>query len=344
VLLANALFWLEVFHIDGLRVDAVASMLYLDYSREAGEWIPNVHGGRENLEAEAFLKSLNVAAHAAQPGVLMVAEESTTWPGVSRPVHEGGLGFGFKWNMGWMNDTLAYISRDPVHRRHHHRELTFGLLYAFSENFVLPLSHDEVVHGKGSILGRMPGDDWRRFANARAYYGFMWGYPGKKLLFMGQEFGQWSEWDFRRELDWRLLAYIPHQGLRQAIQDLNHLYRQTPALHARDCEPDGFRWLVVDDANQSVAAWLRCGGPGDAPVAVVCNFTPRPRYGYRLGLPTSGRWREVFNSDAETYGGSGLGNLGAVDATEAPSHGLPASAEIVLPPLATIYLQHAPEA
>ena len=352
VLLANALYWLEVFHIDGLRVDAVASMLYLDYSRQPGDWLPNARGGRENLEAEAFLKALNVATHAAEPKVLMVAEESTTWPGVTRPVDQGGLGFGFKWNMGWMNDTLEYMARDPVHRRHHHRQLTFGLLYAFSENFVLPLSHDEVVHGKGTILGRMPGDamsgdamsgdDWQRFANARAYFAFMWGYPGKKLLFMGQEFGQWAEWNFRGELDWALLDHVRHQGLRRAVGDLNRLYRTLPSLHARDCEPEGFCWLVVDDADQSVAAWLRQGGPGDLPVAVVCNFTPLPRRAYRIGLPLAGRWKEVFNSDAAIYGGSGLGNLGEVEAVAAPSHGMPASAEILLPPLAAIYFQYQP--
>ena len=340
ILLTNALYWLEVFHIDGLRVDAVASMLYLDYSRKAGEWIPNVRGGRENLEAEAFLKDLNVLTHASHPGVLMIAEESTTWPGVSRAVDQGGLGFGFKWNMGWMNDTLDYMGREPVHRSHHHRDLTFGLIYAFTENFVLPLSHDEVVHGKGSILSRMPGDDWRKFANARAYYGFMWGYPGKKLLFMGQEFGQRAEWDFNRGLDWNLLDYPPHAGLKRAVADLNRLYRGIPALHRKDSEADGFQWLVVDDAAQSAFAWLRRGDPGDAPVAVVCNFTPVPRRGYRFGLPHSGRWGEIFNSDAEIYGGSGFGNLGEVWADGHPSHDMPASAEITLPPLSAIYLKY----
>jgi 1,4-alpha-glucan branching enzyme len=315
-------------------------MLYLDYSRKAGEWIPNVRGGRENLEAEAFLKDLNVLTHASHPGVLMIAEESTTWPGVSRAVDQGGLGFGFKWNMGWMNDTLDYMGREPVHRSHHHRDLTFGLIYAFTENFVLPLSHDEVVHGKGSILSRMPGDDWRKFANARAYYGFMWGYPGKKLLFMGQEFGQRAEWDFNRGLDWNLLDYPPHAGLKRAVADLNRLYRGIPALHRKDSEADGFQWLVVDDAAQSAFAWLRRGDPGDAPVAVVCNFTPVPRRGYRFGLPHSGRWREIFNSDAEIYGGSGFGNLGEVWADGHPSHDMPASAEITLPPLSAIYLKY----
>ncbi len=344
VLLANALYWLEVFHIDGLRVDAVASMLYLDYSRKPGEWLPNWDGGRENREAEAFLRQLNTLVYGADPGVMTMAEESTSWPGVSLPVHLGGLGFGFKWNMGWMHDTLEYVSREPVHRRHHHDEMTFGLLYVFSENFVLPLSHDEVVHGKGSILDRMPGDIWQRFAGLRAYYGFMWGYPGKKLLFMGQEFAQWSEWNFRHALDWPLLDYPNHQGVLAVVRDLNRLYRDTPALHERDCEPEGFRWIVGDDRDQSVLAWLRFGGPDDAPVMVVCNFTPVPRYGYRVGLPQAGVWLEVFNSDAAVYSGSGLGNAGAVAAGPWPSHGLPASAEILIPPLATVIFRYAPHA
>ena len=341
-LLANAAYWLEVFHIDALRVDAVASMLYLDYARKDRDWLPNAEGGRENREAEAFLKQLNVLVYGAGSGATTMAEESTSWPGVTLPVHVGGLGFGFKWNMGWMNDTLDYMAKDPIYRRHHHERLTFGLLYAFSENFVLPLSHDEVVHGKGTILSRMPGDDWRQFAGVRAYYGFMWGYPGKKLLFMGQEFGQRREWNFRGELDWGLLNHAPHQGLKAVVRDLNALYRATPALYARDCEGEGFRWIVVDDRNQSVAAWLRFGAPGDAPVAVVCNFTPEPRAGYRIGLPNAGRWREIFNSDAREYGGSGMGNLGAVEAGSAPSHGLAASAEITLPPLSAVYFQFQP--
>jgi 1,4-alpha-glucan branching enzyme len=339
MLLANALYWLEVFHIDGLRVDAVASMLYLDYSREPGEWLPNAEGGRENREAEAFLKQLNVLAYGAHPGAITFAEESTSWPGVTSPVHAGGLGFGFKWNMGWMNDTLDYMSEDPIWRRHHHDKLTFGLLYAFSENFVLPLSHDEVVHGKGTIVSRMPGDAWRQFAGARAYYGFMWGYPGKKLLFMGQEFGQRPEWNFAGELDWGVLGHPMHAGLQAAVRDLNRIYRTTPALYARDCEGDGFHWIVVDDKDQSAAAWLRLGGPADAPVAVVCNFTPEPRFGYRLGLPHAGAWREIFNSDAADYGGSGQGNFGWAHAGPTPSHGFEASAEITLPPLATVYFQ-----
>ena len=337
VLLAAALYWMDRFHIDGLRVDAVASMLHLDYSREAGEWTPNAEGGRENREAEAFLKDLNRTAYDAHPGVITAAEESSTWPGVSRPVHEGGLGFGFKWNMGWMNDTLEYLALDPVYRRHHHDKLTFGLLYAYTENFILPISHDEVVHGKGTLIGRAKGDDWQKFANVRAYFGFMWGYPGKKLLFMGQEFAQRHEWEFDHGLDWWLLDSPPHAGMQRVVRDLNHLYRSLPSLHARDCEPGGFRWVVVDDADQSVAAWLRYGAEGDPPVLVVCNFTPVPRSNYRIGLPSAGTWREVFNSDADAYGGSGVGNYGAVTAGAQPSHGLPASAEVTLPPLATVY-------
>lgn len=344
MLLANALYWLDVFHIDGLRVDAVASMLYLDYSRKAGEWLPNAEGGRENREAEAFLKQLNVLVYGQRPGAVTIAEESTSWPGVTLPTDVGGLGFGFKWNMGWMNDTLAYMAEDPVHRRYHHDKLTFGLLYAFSENFVLPLSHDEVVHGKGSILARMPGDDWQKFANVRAYYGFMWGYPGKKLLFMGQEFAQRREWDFAGQLDWTLLDAPAHAGVKAVVRDLNRLYRDNPALYVRDCEGEGFRWIVVDDADQSVAAWLRFGAPGDPPIAVVCNLTPVPRSAYRLGLPGSGRWREVFNSDAREYGGSGMGNFGEVISAPIPAHGLDASAEIVLPPLSTLYFRRQTDA
>jgi 1,4-alpha-glucan branching enzyme len=337
-LINNALFWLERFHIDGLRVDAVASMLYLDYSRREGEWIPNQYGGRENIEAIEFLKALNRTVYGAIPGVAMIAEESTAFPGVTRPVHEGGLGFGFKWNMGFMHDTLRYLKRDPIHRKHHHNDLTFGMMYAFSENFVLALSHDEVVHGKASLLHKMAGDDWRRFANLRAYYAFMWGYPGKKLLFMGQEFGQRREWSEERELDWSALGHSPHAGLKLLIRDLNALYAATPALHARDCEGEGFEWLVVDDAAHSVTAWLRKGGPDDAPVAVISNFTPVPRPDYLLPLPAGGEWREALNTDAAIYGGSGQGNLGAIVATGGPCHGRPASARVHLPPLATLIL------
>ncbi len=339
ILTSNAFYWLDRFHIDGLRVDAVASMLYLDYSRRPGEWLPNAEGGNENRDAVRFLQSVNARVYGTFPGSAMIAEESTSWPGVSHPTSSGGLGFGFKWNMGWMNDTLSYMSRDPVHRRWHHDKLTFGLLYAFTENFILPISHDEVVHGKGSIIGKMPGDDWQKFANARAYYSFMWGYPGKKLLFMGQEFGQRSEWNFDAGLDWWILDYAPHRGLQALVRDLNRLHREKPALHARDCEPEGFQWITVDDAMQSVFAWLRWGGPGAKPIAVVSNFTPEPRHNYRIGLPYPGRWREIFNSDAPAYGGSGMGNFGAVTALEGPSHGYAAFAEIALPPLATVYFE-----
>ncbi len=344
MLLANALYWLERFHVDALRVDAVASMLYLDYSRPAGEWLPNEAGGRENREAEAFIKQMNILVHGARAGGLTMAEDSTSWPGATRPVHDGGLGFDFKWNMGWMNDTLDYMSLDPLYRRYHHGKLTFGLLYAFNENFILPLSHDEVVHGKGTVFSRMPGDDWRKFAGVRAYYGFMWGHPGKKLLFMGQEFAQRREWDFAGALDWSLLNVPSHAGVRAVVRDLNRLHRQTPALHARDCEAGGFRWIVVDDAERSVTAWLRLGGQNDAPVVVACNFTPVPRHAYRIGLPAAGLWREIFNSDSLAYGGSGQGNLGAVEATTEPSHGFPASALFTLPPLSAVYFMFQPAA
>ncbi|MBV9221313.1 MAG: 1,4-alpha-glucan branching protein GlgB [Methylobacteriaceae bacterium] len=338
-LFASALYWLDRFHIDGLRVDAVASMLYLDYSRKPGEWLPNPDGSNDNRDAAAFLRRCNELAYGLHPGTVTIAEESTAWAGVSQPAYAGGLGFGFKWNMGWMHDTLEYMARDPVHRRWHHNKMTFGLLYAFSENFVLPLSHDEVVHGKGSIIGKMPGDEWQKFANARAYYGFMWAHPGKKLLFMGQEFGQIAEWNFNYSLDWHVLEFWPHAGLKSFVRDLNRVYRATPALHARDCESEGFRWISADDQENSVYAWLRFGGPGDRPVAVVSNFTPVPRYGYRIGLPHAGRWREILNSDATFYGGSGMGNLGAVSAEPIGAHGLPASAAMLLPPLGTLYLE-----
>ncbi len=334
-LLNNALYWAEKYHLDGLRVDAVASMLYLDYSRKHGEWIPNEYGGNENLEAVRFLQSVNTRIYGAHPGVMTIAEESTSWPKVSQPVHEGGLGFGFKWNMGFMHDTLSYLAREPVHRKYHHNELTFGLIYAFSENFVLPLSHDEVVHGKGSLIAKMSGDDWQKFANLRAYYAFMWGYPGKKLLFMGQEFAQWSEWSEERALDWNLLQYRMHEGMRRLVRDLNFTYRSKPALHARDCEDDGFEWLVVDDFENSVFAWLR-KAPGEKPVAVITNFTPVYRENYTLRLPAEGRWREILNTDADIYGGSGKGNGGRVQAVNA---GGGVQAIITLPPLATIMLE-----
>ena len=334
-LINNALFWAEKYHVDGLRVDAVASMLYRDYSREAGEWIPNAEGGRENWEAVDFLRAMNRALYGSHAGIVTIAEESTSWPGVTLPADEGAprsnLGFGFKWNMGFMNDTLKYMARDPVHRRYHHDDITFGLMYAFSENFVLPLSHDEVVHGKGSLLNKMSGDDWQKFANLRAYYGFMWGYPGKKLLFMGQEFAQRREWAESRALDWELLDAPAHEGVRHLVRDLNRLYVQTPALHQRDCEAEGFEWLVVDDAAASVFAWLR-KAPGAPPVAVISNMTPAMHGHYRLPLPHDGLWHEVINSDAAIYGGSGQGNMGAVRA----EHG---AAFIVLPPLSTIMLR-----
>jgi 1,4-alpha-glucan branching enzyme len=338
-LIANALYWLDCFHIDGLRVDAVASMLYLDYSRKAGEWAPNPDGSNDNRDAVRFLQRFNELVYALYPGVITLAEESTSWAGVSKPTHQGGLGFGFKWNMGWMNDTLAYMAADPVHRKWRHDKLTFGLLYAFAENFVLPLSHDEVVHGKGSIIGKMPGDEWRKFAGARAYYGFMWGQPGKKLLFMGQEFGQTSEWNFDHDLEWWLLDHAPHRGLLAFVRDLNRLYRAHEALHARDCEGDGFQWIVVNDADNSVFAFARFGADRARPVVIVSNFTPVTRENYRLGLPRAGRWREILNSDAVVYGGSGQGNLGAIVA-QAERHGdFPACADIVAPPLATILFE-----
>ena len=340
-LLNNALFWLERYHVDGLRVDAVASMLYLDYSRKEGEWVPNRHGGRENLEAIAFLQRVNHEAYGQNPGIVTIAEESTAFPGVSKPTSAGGLGFGFKWNMGFMHDTLQYLKREPIHRKHHHTELTFGLLYAFSENFVLPLSHDEVVHGKGSLLNKMAGDAWQKFASLRAYYAFMWGYPGKKLLFMGQEMAPWSEWSEAKGLDWHLLDEAPHRGVQSLVRDLNRCYRSHRALHARDCEPEGFQWLVADDRENSVFAWVRHSGGGEPPVVVVSNFTPIPRQGYMLPMPAAGRWREILNTDAADYGGGGMGNLGAVTAEAEPLHGQPARAQVTLPPLATLYFMQA---
>ncbi|NKN35470.1 1,4-alpha-glucan branching protein GlgB [Agrobacterium sp. a22-2] len=335
-LINNAMYWAEKFHLDGLRVDAVASMLYLDYSRKEGEWVPNEYGGRENLEAVRFLQKMNHHVYGSHPGIMTIAEESTSWPKVSQPVHEGGLGFGFKWNMGFMHDTLTYFSRDPLYRKYHHQEITFGLLYAYSENFVLPISHDEVVHGKGSMIAKMPGDDWQKFANLRAYYAFMWGYPGKKLLFMGQEFAQWSEWSEKKSLDWNLLQYPLHEGMRRLVRDLNGYYRSKPALHARDCEGEGFEWLIADDDDNSVFAWLR-KAPGEKPVAIVCNFTPTYHERYSVPLPVSGRWREILNTDAEIYSGSGKGNGGRVEAAEHASGGI--RADLTLPPLAVIMLE-----
>ncbi len=335
-LLNNALFWLERYHLDGLRVDAVASMLYLDYSRKEGEWIPNQFGGRENLEAIAFLQRMNHETYGQHPGIMTIAEESTAFPGVSKPTSVGGLGFGFKWNMGFMHDTLQYMQREGVYRKHHHNDLTFGLLYAFTENFVLPLSHDEVVHGKGSLLAKMSGDDWQKFATLRAYLAFMWAYPGKKLLFMGQEMAPWTEWNHTQSLDWNLLQHGPHKGMQTMLRDLNHLYQSSPALYARDCEPEGFEWLIGDDAENSVFAWVRHSGDGQSPVVAISNFTSVVRENYRLPLPKHGTWCEVFNSDAETYWGTGKGNQGKIEGTKEPSHGKPASALITLPPLATV--------
>ena len=337
-LLASALHWLEHYHVDGLRVDAVASMLYRDYSRPAGEWIPNRFGGRENLEAVAFLQELNALVAERCPGAIMVAEESTAWPGVTRPTTEGGLGFAYKWNMGWMHDTLRYIERDPAHRSWHHDDITFGLVYAWSERFVLPLSHDEVVYGKGSLLGKMPGDPWRRFANLRAYLGFMWTHPGKKLLFMGGELASPGEWNHDAMLPWPLLDEPSHRGVQRLVADLNAAYCNLPALHRGDCTPEGFRWVIGDDRAQSVFAWLRLGVEGDPPALVVCNMTPVPRLGYRIGVPRSGTWREVVNTDGAAYGGSNSGNGGGVVAEPVASHGFAQSLSLILPPLATLIL------
>ena len=340
-LIANALYWLDRFHVDGLRVDAVASMLYLDYSRKPGEWVPNAHGGNENLEAIAFLKRLNEAVYGTHPGVITLAEESTAWPGVSSPTWSGGLGFGFKWNMGWMNDTLAYLREDPVHRAWHHSKMTFGMMYAWSENFVLPISHDEVVHGKGSLLTRSPGDAWQKFAGLRAYLAFLWAYPGKKHLFMGQEFAQGREWNHDGELDWSLLGVDWHAGAQRLVADLNRLHRDERALHERDCEPEGFRWLVVDDAASSVFAWARFGGEGSRPVVAAFNFTPVPRHDYRIALPQGGHWQEILNTNGGYYGGSNLGNAGRVCAESIGATGLPFSTTLTLPPLAAVWF--APE-
>ena len=338
-LIASGLYWLERFHADGLRVDAVAAMLYRDYSRKEGEWVPNVYGGRENLEAVAFLQELRRSMDARCPGAILVAEESTAWPGVTRPPDEGGLGFHYKWNMGWMHDTLDYVAHEPVHRRYHHNSMTFGLIYAFSERFILPLSHDEVVYGKRSLLGRMPGDHWQRFANLRAYLGFMWTHPGKKMLFMGDEFGQEREWNHDSQPDWDLLDNPAHRGLQRLVRDLNRLYTAEPALHARDCEDTGFRWVVGDDREQSVFAYLRLSGGNGAPLLAVSNFTPVPRHGYRLGVPEPGQWRALLNTDAACYGGSDFASSGDVTAEPAPLHDQPASLALDVPPLATLVLR-----
>jgi 1,4-alpha-glucan branching enzyme len=337
-LLASALHWLREYHADGLRVDAVASMLYLDYSRKAGEWIPNMYGGNEDLDAISFLKELNEVAHEREPGAVMSAEESTAWPGVSKPTYAGGLGFGFKWNMGWMHDTLDYFSREPVYRRFHHHQLTFSLMYAFSENFVLPLSHDEVVHGKGSLLRKMPGDRWQAFANLRALYAYMWAHPGKKLLFMGGELAQEQEWSHDRSLDWHLLESREHSGVQQLVRDLNKAYRAEPALWEVDFEPAGFRWLEPNDAAANTLAFQRCSADGRRVLVCACNLSPVPRPNYRLGLPHAGEWRELLNTDSQFYGGSGVGNMGTVTAEPRPWHEQPYSAEVTLPPLGVVWL------
>jgi 1,4-alpha-glucan branching enzyme len=340
-LVNNALFWLQEYGVDGLRVDAVASMLYLDYSREAGEWVPNEYGGRENLEAIAFLKRTNETVYRDAPGIITVAEESTAWPKVSAPTYLGGLGFGFKWNMGWMHDTLEYLSHEPVHRKYHHNELTFSLIYAFDENFVLPLSHDEVVHGKGSILEKMPGDRWQQFANVRLLYSYMYAHPGKKLLFMGDEFAQSREWNHDRSLDWDALVDDGgwHAGVKLLVRDLNHLYRSTPALYERDNDREGFSWIDHQDVENSAIAFIRhAADPSDVVVA-VCNFTPVVRYGYRIGVPSADQYEEVFNSDSARYGGGNVGNLGLVAVDAIPSHGREQSLSITLPPLGTVYFR-----
>ena len=337
-LVSNALYWMEEYHLDGLRVDAVASMLYRDYSRAEGQWIPNKDGGRENYEAIDFLKEMNTAVYAASPDIMTVAEESTSFPGVSQPVHTGGLGFGYKWNMGWMNDTLSYIQRDPVYRKYHQNDLTFGIHYAFSENFILPISHDEVVHGKGSMLSKMPGGGDEKFAHLRAYYGFMWTHPGKKLLFMGCEFAQPEEWAHDAELNWHATAQPKHAGVQALVRDLNTLYRETPALHVNDCAPEGFRW-VNSDAEQSTLGYLRLGEEGDAPVLVVCNFTPVERSGFRVGVPEAGHWEEVLNTDSALYGGGNRGNLGGLDAESVTSDGFDVSITLTLPPLSVVVLR-----
>jgi 1,4-alpha-glucan branching enzyme len=337
-LISNALFWMEEFHLDGLRVDAVASMLYLDYSRKEGEWIANRYGGRENLDAIEFLGELNSVVHAEHPGALMIAEESTAWPGVSRPVHLGGLGFGFKWNMGWMHDTLLYFAKEPVYRRYHHNQLTFSLVYAFSENYVLPLSHDEVVHGKGSLLSKMPGDRWQQFANLRALLGYMWAHPGKQLLFMGGEIGQGREWTHDESIDWHLLDDASHHGVQRLVADLNKAYKGISALWERDTSPDGFHWIDANDADNNVVSFYRTNRDASHHLVCVCNLSPVVRSNFRLGLPRAGGYREVINTDSHAYGGSNVGNLGEVTAKPVPWHGLRHSAELTLPPLTVLWL------
>ena len=339
-LISNALFWLDKYHADGLRVDGVASMLYLNYARKDGEWIPNKYGGKENIEAIEFLRRLNAEVYRHYADVETIAEESTSWPMVSRPIHVGGLGFGLKWDMGWMHDTLEYMSKDPIHRRFHHDKLTFRMIYAFHENFVLPLSHDEVVYGKGSLICKMPGDDWQKFANLRALYGYMCAQPGKKLLFMGGEFGQWREWAHDASLQWNLLDYPPHGGLRNWVRDLNHFYKNEPALHELDCDPAGFEWIDCGDSESSVVSLIRKAKSASTIILVVCNFTPVPRQNYRLGAPRAGTWREVLNSDAAEYGGSNMGNMGGVETVPIPLHGRSNSLTIILPPLSVSFFKN----
>ena len=338
-LLSSAYYWLDVFHADGLRVDAVASMLYLDYSRKEGEWIPNQYGGRENLEAIAFLRRFNEDVYRGRPDIVTIAEESTAWPMVSRPTSLGGLGFGMKWDMGWMHDTLVYMGQDPVHRKYHHDKLSFRMVYAFSENFILPLSHDEVVHGKGSLLGKMPGDTWQKFANLRALYGYMYGQPGKKLLFMGGEFGQWREWNHDESLDWHLLADPAHAGLSRWVEEVNAMYRREPALHELDFDPAGFEWVDCHDAERSVLTFLRKGQSTGDIILVVCNFTPVPRHNYRVGVPRGGAWREMLNSDGREYGGSGQGNIGGAEAAPISAQGRLHALTIAVPPLSTLFFK-----
>ncbi|MGJ8611387.1 MAG: 1,4-alpha-glucan branching enzyme, partial [Octadecabacter sp.] len=338
-LVANGLYWLKEHHIDGLRVDAVASMLYRDYSREDGEWIPNKDGGRENLEAIAFLQRTNTVAYGEMPGIMTIAEESTAFPGVSGPADTGGLGFGFKWNMGWMNDTLAYMEEDPINRKYHHHKMTFGLHYAFSENFVLPISHDEVVHGKGSMLDKMPGNGDDKFANLRAYYGFMWGHPGKKLLFMGCEFAQGIEWNHNQSLDWHLTDLPQHKGMQNLIRDLNGIFHDAPALHELDCKPEGFEWIEEGAAEESILAWVRYGAKGSKPVLVVSNFTPVERSARRIGVPKAGKWNEILNTDAATYNGGDRGNMGFAQSEQIAASGRAHSVSLTIPPLSTLFFE-----
>jgi 1,4-alpha-glucan branching enzyme len=342
-LISSALFWLDKYHIDGLRVDAVASMLYLDYSREKGEWIPNRYGGKENIEAIDFIKALNKIVYEYYPDVQMIAEESTAWTGVSRPLYAGGLGFGMKWNMGWMHDVLLYFAKDPVYRKYHHNDLTFSFLYTFTENFVLSFSHDEVVHGKGSLIGRMPGDDWQKFANMRLLFGYMYAHPGKKLIFMGCEFAQRSEWNHDQSLDWHLLQYAPHQGIKAWMQDLNAMYKKESALFTNDFETSGFQWIDGGDWQQSVIIFMRQGEKSEDRIVIVCNFTPETRFGYRVGVPAAGDWKELLNSDAKEYGGSGQGNFGGKKADPVKAHGFAQSLSLTLPPLGILFLKREAE-